>query len=176
MEAGRYCTFGLRRKGHHPDMGASRTTAVITGCPLFGWPKFDKQTTSVHPNKLGLMLPREIARMPSGEQIVLRPGMMPVRCQRVQWFDDPNFTGPERTALVVPSLEIALDGGHPPRRGLPSRYAPVPCVPSALRYEPPLMHRPRCVPPAARAVLGWRDHGSLENTAAYLRHGLPSHK
>ena len=54
--------------------------------------------------------------MPLGEQIVLRPGMMPVRCQRVRWFDDPNFTGLQRPAPVVPSLEIkiALDGGQAP--------------------------------------------------------------
>jgi type IV secretion system protein VirD4 len=90
--------------------------ATETAPRWWGWLKFDKQTTSVHPNKRGLMLPQEIARMPLGEQIVLRPGMMPVRCQRVQWFDDPNFTGLQRPAPVVPSLEIkiALDGGPAP--------------------------------------------------------------
>ena len=90
--------------------------ATETAPRWWGWLKFDKQTTSVHPNKRGLMLPQEIARMPLGEQIVLRPGMMPVRCQRVQWFDDPNFANLQRPAPVVPSLEIkiALDGGQAP--------------------------------------------------------------
>lgn len=90
--------------------------ATETAPRWWGWMKLDKQTTSLHPNKRGLMLPQEIARMPQDEQIILRPGMMPVRCHRIRWFDDPQFTALQLSPPEIPQIEVkvAEDDGKAP--------------------------------------------------------------
>jgi type IV secretion system protein VirD4 len=80
---------------------------------LFRW---DQQTTATRPNQRGLMLPQEIARLPQDQQIVLRTGMMPIRCQRLRWYEDPNFTRLRVPPPEIPqiTIEVAADDGQAP--------------------------------------------------------------
>lgn len=60
-----------------------------------------------------LLLPQEIVRLDQRQAILIRPGMLPVRCQRIRYFQDPTFTRLLRTAPEVPpiTIEIRLDQG-----------------------------------------------------------------
>jgi type IV secretion system protein VirD4 len=78
--------------------------------------QWSRQSIAEHPNKRGLLLPQEIARMSPNEQIVLRAGMMPVKCKRIRWFDDQNFTRLVLPPPAVPEIpvKVAQDDGQTP--------------------------------------------------------------
>jgi type IV secretion system protein VirD4 len=75
--------------------------------------KWDKHSESEHPHRRPLMLAQEISRLPPDEQIILRPGMLPLRTKRPAWFTDPDFTARVRRPPPIPTLtvETAEDDG-----------------------------------------------------------------
>jgi type IV secretion system protein VirD4 len=118
---GAECVFGvndIKTTRELSERIGFNTVPIATESQPRWWGQFklSKQTTAVHPNKRGLMLPQEIARLPKDEQIVLRAGMMPIRCQRIQWFDDPNFTKLQLPPPKIPQLavKVAKDDGKAP--------------------------------------------------------------
>jgi len=74
------------------------------------------------------MLRQEILQMPSDEQIILRPGMQPIRAKKVRWYQEPAFLERRRDPPKIPELvvEILLDDGsvdlarRPTRPGVPA--------------------------------------------------------
>jgi len=51
--------------------------------------------------------------MPADEQIILRPGMKPIRAKKVRWYQEPAFLERRRDPPKIPQLavEILLDDG-----------------------------------------------------------------
>jgi type IV secretion system protein VirD4 len=95
-------------------IGANTVDSTTINKPrLLGWAKPDKQTESTAPHKRPLMLAQEIARLPPEQQLVLRPGMSPMICDRVQWWQDPMLKDRVMPVPHVPQheLSIALDDG-----------------------------------------------------------------
>jgi type IV secretion system protein VirD4 len=133
---GAECVFGvndIKTTRELSERIGFNTVPIATESQPRWWGQFklSKQTTAVHPNKRGLMLPQEIARLPQDEQIVLRPGMMPIRCQRIRWFDDPNFTKLRLPPPEVPRLTVRVakdDGKAPVPRPIPRFTARAPAL------------------------------------------------
>jgi type IV secretory pathway TraG/TraD family ATPase VirD4 len=51
--------------------------------------------------------------MPKHRQLILRPGMLPMETDRIEWFSDPHFTKLECPPPEVPLLRVepGLDDG-----------------------------------------------------------------
>ena len=51
--------------------------------------------------------------MPPDEQIILRPGMKPIKAKKIRWDQEPAFTSRRRAPPAIPELvvEILLDDG-----------------------------------------------------------------
>lgn len=72
------------------------------------WTSLGKQTESEQPHRRPLMLDQEIARMPPDEQLILRPGMKPMKTRRARWFEDIQFTSRVRPPPVIPKLDVSI--------------------------------------------------------------------
>jgi type IV secretion system protein VirD4 len=79
----------------------------------FAWAQPARQHEAEHPHRRPLMLRQEILQMPSDEQIILRPGMKPIRAKKVRWYQEPAFLERRRDPPKIPQLavEILLDDG-----------------------------------------------------------------
>lgn len=51
--------------------------------------------------------------MPPDEQIILRPGMKPMKAKKIRWYEELAFTSRRRAPPAIPELvvEILLDDG-----------------------------------------------------------------
>lgn len=88
------------------------------------WASFkpSKQGESDHPHRRPLMLDQEIARMNPDEQLIIRPGMKPIKSKRARWYTDPMFTTRVRPPPSVPKLNVKVildDGTTRIPRGVP---------------------------------------------------------
>jgi type IV secretion system protein VirD4 len=105
-------------------MGDDTINVVTKNRPRF-WAalNWNKQSEAEHPHRRPLMLPQEIAWLDPTEQIILRPGMLPMKTQQARWYDDPNFTACVRPPPEIPRLNVvvAVDDGQTvmPRGGSP---------------------------------------------------------
>jgi type IV secretion system protein VirD4 len=70
---------------------------------FWSWFNLSKQSAGEHPHRRPLMLDQEVARMSPDEQLIIRPGMRPMKTRRIQWWSDPRFT-----TLVIPPPMIPL--------------------------------------------------------------------
>jgi type IV secretion system protein VirD4 len=126
---GAECVFGvndLKTTRELSERIGFNTVPIATESKPRWWGAFQwqKQSTATRPNQRAAMLPQEIARLPQDEQIVLRAGMMPIRCQRVRWYDDPNFTRLRVRPPEIPQITVAVeadDGTTPVPRPIPRR-------------------------------------------------------
>jgi type IV secretion system protein VirD4 len=77
------------------------------------WMKLDKQTEAQHLHRRPLLLRQKVLQMPADEQLILRPGMRPIRARKIRWYQEPEFVCRRVAPPVVPqlSLEIAMDDG-----------------------------------------------------------------
>ena len=119
-------------------MGDATIGVVTENRPRwFGWWKFSRQTVAVHPHRRPLMLRQEIIQMDPAEQIILRPGLRPIRARKIQWWKEPEFTKRRRDPPQIPHLlvEIALDDGKTVigRSKAPTRKAPLVAANDAAR-------------------------------------------
>jgi type IV secretion system protein VirD4 len=75
---------------------------------------FQRQSETNSEQKRALMLPQEIQKLPASEAILIRPGMFPIRCDRIEYFNDATFKNLElRPPDIEPiTIEIRLDRGH----------------------------------------------------------------
>jgi type IV secretion system protein VirD4 len=80
---------------------------------FWSWFKLSKQGESDHPHRRPLMLDQEIARMSPDEQIIIRPGIRPMKTRRIQWWTDQRFTSLVRKPPAIPRLNVrvAYDDG-----------------------------------------------------------------
>jgi type IV secretion system protein VirD4 len=89
------------------------------------WMSPSRQTTASHPHRRPLLLRQEILQMPSDEQIILRPGMRPIRARKIQWWREPELTKRRMQPPAIPQLLVTIaiaDGAAlPPRREPPLR-------------------------------------------------------
>lgn len=98
-------------------MGDNTVTVTTRNRPRFmAFFNPTKQTEAEHPHRRPLMLAQEIMRMPATHQIMLRPGMLPMRTKRIQWWSDPTFASCVLPPPIVPKLviDIAFDDGTGP--------------------------------------------------------------
>ena len=79
----------------------------------FAWAQPARQHEAEHPHRRPLMLRQEILQMPPDEQIILRPGMQPIKAKKIRWYEEPAFTSRRRAPPAIPELvvEILLDDG-----------------------------------------------------------------
>jgi type IV secretion system protein VirD4 len=80
---------------------------------FFGWLKPSKQGEAEHPHRRPLMLDQEVARMSPDEQLIIRPGMRPMKTRRIRWYDDRRFTDLVKPPPEIPYLnvQVPLDDG-----------------------------------------------------------------
>jgi type IV secretion system protein VirD4 len=92
------------RMGHNTEIETSKSAPRY-----FAWFKPSKQTENEAARSRALALPQEIHRMPKDEMVVLRPGVMPLRCKRVFWFLEPLFATSGMASPVWPKLAMTVD-------------------------------------------------------------------
>ena len=74
----------------------------------FAWAQPSRQHEAEHPHRRPLMLRQEILQMPSDEQIILRPGMKPIRAKKVRWYQEPAFLERRRDPPKIPELVVEI--------------------------------------------------------------------
>jgi type IV secretion system protein VirD4 len=79
----------------------------------FAWAKPSRQTEAEHPHRRPLMLASEIMQMQPDDQLILRPGMKPIRAKKIRWWQEPEFLDRQGPTPTIPKLEvlIAMDDG-----------------------------------------------------------------
>lgn len=92
-------------------MGFNTVEDVTKSRPRFmGWLHPAKQTESEAARRRALMLPQEIQNnLPKTKAIVLRPGHMPLRLQRIEWRRDGIFSRMVGEPPPVPTLRITVE-------------------------------------------------------------------
>jgi type IV secretion system protein VirD4 len=93
---------------------------------FWSWFNPSKQSAGEHPHRRPLMLDQEVARMPPDEQLIIRPGMRPMKTRRICWYRDSRFTSLVRTPPEVPllDLQVLLDDGSTVVRRAITRAGP----------------------------------------------------
>jgi type IV secretion system protein VirD4 len=128
------------RLGYDTVEGTSRSG------PRF-WRAFrrDKLHLTQTDQRRALLLPQEIRLLNPCEAILIRPGMFPIRCRRIQYFRDATFSRLVRRPPDVPAIDVPvrLDQGKgfepiaadtsnsaapPPNNGAFHRASPKPKV------------------------------------------------
>lgn len=95
-------------------LGDATVNVVTKNRPRwFSWMKPDKQSEAEHPHRRPLMLRQEILQMPPDEQLILRPGMKPIRAKKILWYREKEFLRRRQPPPAVPqlSVEIPMDDG-----------------------------------------------------------------
>jgi type IV secretory pathway TraG/TraD family ATPase VirD4 len=54
------------------------------------------------------MLHQELMQMPLDEQVIIRPGMPPMKTKRMCWYSDRRFSLLKRPPPVIPQLNISV--------------------------------------------------------------------
>ncbi len=119
-------------------MGDDTVNVVTQNRPRFwAWANWSRQSEAEHPHRRPLMLAQEIARMPPGDQVILRAGMLPMRTQRCQWFSDPNFASLVSPPPPVPRLAVTVAADDGRTRVLAgARTSPADITAADVRSEP----------------------------------------
>jgi type IV secretion system protein VirD4 len=90
-------------------LGDSTVTITTRNRPRFlAWMKPSKHGEAEHPHRRPLMLDQEVARMAPGEQLIIRPGMKPMKTERICWYSDPQFRSLPRPAPSIAPLQIEV--------------------------------------------------------------------
>jgi type IV secretion system protein VirD4 len=90
-------------------MGDATVDVITENRPRwFAWMKPGKQSEAQHPHRRPLMLRQEILQMPQDEQLILRPGMRPVRAKKLQWWREPEFVKRRRSPPDIPLLSVEI--------------------------------------------------------------------
>src|SRR5215471_18776146 len=109
--------FGTKDLGLTEELSARLGFDTVQGSSRTGqrfWRMFQRQSETNSEQKRALMLPQEIQKLPASEAILIRPGMFPIRCDRIEYFNDATFKNLElRPPDIEPiTIEIRLDRGH----------------------------------------------------------------
>ena len=91
-------------------MGFDTVEEVTRNRPRFlGWLHPGRQTEAEAARRRALMLPQEIERLSRKVAIVLRPGLPPLRLDRIEWFKDPAFASLAGAPPPVPTLQVVVE-------------------------------------------------------------------
>jgi type IV secretion system protein VirD4 len=91
-------------------MGDTTLNVVTHNRPRwFAWANPSRQTEAEHPHRRPLMLAAEIMQMPPDQQLILRPGMRPLRARKIRWWQEPEFVSRRKPAPNIPQLEVLID-------------------------------------------------------------------
>lgn len=101
-----------------------------------------------------LLLPQEIGRLRPHEMIVIRPGMFPIRAQRIRYYDEKTFSRlvfppPEVPAIDIP---VRMDRGTVPLPTPAEGAAPDAPTPKPEAEAKPKASRTKKARPAAEAA------------------------
>lgn len=97
-------------------IGTATVAATTTSRPrFFGWAMPAKQNESESQRGQRLLLPEQISRLSRSTVIVLRPGLMPLKLQRIEHFTDPAYASLKGQPPAVQPLQVTveLDQGQP---------------------------------------------------------------
>lgn len=126
-------------------LGDDTVTARSRSGPLL-WRVFRRERLGVTESDRArpLLLPQEIVRLDPREAILVRPGMLPVRCRRIRHYRDPTFA---RLLRVPPEVEpIAVELRLDPGPAVAPPAAPAAAAPAAVP-APAATPRPKRRPP-----------------------------
>jgi type IV secretion system protein VirD4 len=95
---------------------------------FWSWFNLSKQSAGEHPHRRPLMLDQEVARMSPDEQLIIRPGMRPMKTNRICWYQDRRFTDLVLPPPEIPFLNVnvASDDGSTMVRRRPTKSQPQP--------------------------------------------------
>jgi type IV secretion system protein VirD4 len=90
-------------------LGDNTINVTTQNRPRFwSWLNWSKQSEAEHPHRRQLMLDQEITQMSADEQLIIRPGMKPMKTQRVCWYSDPRFMNLRRVPPPVRALQVTV--------------------------------------------------------------------
>lgn len=90
--------------------GTDTVEEVTTSKPRFmAWLNWSRQNENEQRKGRALMLPQEVSRMDKREMIVLRPGMAPLKLDRIFYFEDREFMTREQLAPTWPRLTVQVE-------------------------------------------------------------------
>ena len=95
-------------------MGDATVDVITENRPRwFSWLRPARQSEAQHPYRRPLMLRQEILQMSPDEQLILRPGMPPIRARKIKWYQEPALRKRRLEPPEIPqlSVEIPLDDG-----------------------------------------------------------------
>ena len=95
-------------------MGDATVDVITENRPRwFSWLHPARQSEAQHPHRRPLMLRQEILQMSLDEQLILRPGMPPIRARKIKWYQEPALRKRRLEPPKIPqlSVEIPLDDG-----------------------------------------------------------------
>jgi type IV secretion system protein VirD4 len=111
-------------------LGDATVTITTRNRPRFmSWLNWSKQGESDHPHRRPLMLDQEVRMLDPDEQLIIRPGMLPAKTNRICWYRDPQFLALRRPPPEIPELRIevaAASTAPPPRKPSETRSAKPP--------------------------------------------------
>lgn len=143
-------------------LGYDTVEARSRSGPTF-WRIFRRDRLSVTESdrERALLLPQEIVRMHPLQAILIRPGMLPIRCLRIRHYRDRTFTRLLRPPPDVPpiAIEVRLDQG----KGFEPMSTASPPVPP-----------PACPPAPVAAATGEADTTAAAETETATASGSPS--
>ena len=120
-------------------LGFDTVEGVSRSGPRF-WRAFrrDRSSETATNQRRALLLPQEIARLKPTEAILIRPGVPPVRCRRIRYFQDRTFSRLVREPPRVPVIDIAV----PMDRGQPTTAANAAAASGTPAFPAPEVSRP----------------------------------
>ena len=109
--------FGTKDLGLTEELSARLGYDTVQGSSRTGqrfWRMFQRQSETNSDQKRALLLPQEIKDLPASEAIVIRPGLFPIRCDRIEYFKDATFANLERRPPDIEpiTIELRLDRGN----------------------------------------------------------------
>lgn len=108
-------------------LGDATVTITTRNRPRFwAWMNWSKHGESDHPHRRPLMLDQEVAQMSPDEQLIIRPGTLPMKTQRVRWYNDPTFLSMQWPPPPIPQLAIEVPASatmQSPRKTAPASKA-----------------------------------------------------
>jgi type IV secretion system protein VirD4 len=92
-------------------LGDDTVNVTTLNRPRFlSWLKPSRQGTAEHPHRRPLLLAQEVIQMPAEDQIILRPGVRPMRSKKIRWWLEKSFTSRKKAPPEIPELKVVI---HP---------------------------------------------------------------
>jgi type IV secretion system protein VirD4 len=105
--------FGTKDLKLSEELSARLGDDTVEGTSRSGprfWRAFrrDKLHLTQTDQRRALLLPQEIRLLKPSEALLIRPGMFPIRCRRIQYFRDATFSRLVRRPPDVPAIDVPV--------------------------------------------------------------------